>query len=171
METNQQSEVKKASFWISQVSIIIATVLGVFLAASQGFEQAIRFDNVKAEKNNYYLRKSLQDEITDNVAHIRAFITKVEQRIDKPEMVLETFVWRSMTYSSTALETPSDLLRDAKQFYRQVDEIMNTSYFSNQMKAKALGELAASVEKNVLPKFEADTSAIRKSLQDRNLDV
>ena len=169
--SDNQSEVKKASFWISQFCVIAATVIGVFLAASQGFEQAIQFDNIKSEKNNYYLRKSLQHELTDNVALIREFMGKVERRVVKPELVLETFVWRSMVYSPTALETPSPLLREAKQFYAKAADIMRTDYFNDIMKAKTLGELADHVEKNVLPKFEADTAAIRKGLQARKMDV
>ena len=171
MSEELRSEIKKPAFWISQSCIIAATVIGVFLAANQGFEQAIKFDNILSEKNNYYLRKSLQQELTDNVAHIREFIRKVDQRIDKPDLVLDTFVWNSMTFSPTALETPSDMLREAKLFYRKAKEIMDTPYFNNMNKAKALGELAAHIEKNVLPKFEDNTAAIRKGLQGKKIDV
>ena len=38
-------------------------------------------------------------------------------------------------------------------------------------KAKALGELAAHVEKDVLPRFEADTEAIRKALQSKDMAI
>ena len=169
--STEQNEIRKASFWISQLCIVAATVIGVFLAANQGFEQAIRFDNILSEKNNYYLRKSLQQELGDNVAHIREFIHKVDQRIDKPELVLDTFVWNSMTYSPTSLETPPELLREAKLFYRRTKEIMDTPYFNNMNKAKALGELAAHIEKTVLPKFEEDTAAIKKGLQAKKVDV
>lgn len=166
-----QNEIKKASFWISQLCIITATVLGVFLAASQGFEQAIQFDNIKGDKNNYYLRKSLQNELSDNVGYIRDFIGKVRGGVDKPELTLETFVWRSMVYSSAALETPSELLRETQKFYHKAEEIMSTPYYNNQNKANYLGELAEHMEKNVLPKFEKDTDDIRKSLQARSMDV
>lgn len=169
--SNEQSEIKKASFWVSQLFIIAATVLGVYLAANQGFEQAILFDNIKGEKTNYYLRKSLQHELTDNVSYIREFIAKVENRIDKPELVLETFIWRSIASSSATLETPSDLLREAKLFYRKADEIMKTPYFNNMMKAKALADLAAHTEKTVIPMFEADTNAIRKMLQAKQIEL
>lgn len=39
-------ETKKASFWISQCFILLATVLGVYLASSQGFKQALAYGEV-----------------------------------------------------------------------------------------------------------------------------
>ena len=37
-------ELVKTSFWISQVFMIIATIVGVYLAAQEGLSQAIIFD-------------------------------------------------------------------------------------------------------------------------------
>ncbi|MCC8179779.1 MAG: hypothetical protein LIP23_02565 [Planctomycetes bacterium] len=165
------SDVKRVSFWVSQLFIIVATVLGVYLAATQGLKQALQFDAIKGEQNNYYLRKSLQNELADNVGYIREYIGKVDKRIQKPSLDLETFVWNSMTYSSTALEMPSTLLREAQKFYHRANDIMNTPHFNDMNKAKALGELADHVEKSVLPLFEADTEELRKRLQGKNVGV
>lgn len=164
-------DIKRPSFWISNVFILMATVIGVYLAASQGFEQAVQFDTLRADKSNYYMRVSLRNELASNVEHMKEYIDKVAKRIDKPELVLDTFVWNSMTYSPSALETPSALLREAQAFYRRAPEIMNTPYFNNQNKASNLGELIKHVEENVLPAFDADTDALRKSLKDRDQEV
>ena len=170
VSNSERSDVKKASFWVSQLVIIIATVGGVYLAASQGLKQAIQFDSIRSEQNNYYLRKSLQNELGDNVGYIRDYINKVNQRVANPTLDLETFVWNSMTYSSTALETPSDLLRDAQRFYHQVDEIMKGAA-AVPVKNKALEDLAKRIESEVLPKFEADTKRIKDRLAAKNIDV
>lgn len=170
-QPQQQSDVKKASFWISQLFIIVATVAGVFLAASQGLRQALQFDGIKSEQNNYYLRKSLQNELSDNVGYIREYVGKVNNRVQKPALNLETFVWNSMTYSSTALETPSDLLREAQKFYHQARDIMETPHFNDMNKAKNLGELADHIEKNVLPKFQSDTDRLKKSLGEKGITL
>jgi hypothetical protein len=166
-----QSEAKKVTFWISQIVIIIATVGGVYLAASQGLKQAMQFDAIKSVQNNYYLRKSLQNEMADNVGYMREYIGKVNQRVVKPPFNLETFVWNSMTYSSTSLETPSDLLREAQKFYRQAAEIMANPNWQDRDRAKAMGELADRIEKEVLPRFEADTKKLRDNLKVKNIDV
>ncbi|MDL2314358.1 hypothetical protein LJC36_05195 [Desulfovibrio sp. OttesenSCG-928-C14] len=165
------NELQSAGFWISQLFIILATALGVFLAANQGFKLAIEFDNIKSVENNYYLRKSLQSELASNVEYIREYISKVERRIDKPELVLETFVWDSMTYSSSALETPPALLKEAQMFYRRAREIMATPYYNNINKANFLRELAEHVEKNVLPQFEKNTRELKDWLKDKDKNV
>lgn len=171
MSATNRSEVRRASFWVSQAVIIIATVGGVYLAASQGLKQAMQFDTIKSMQNNYYLRKSLQNELTDNVGYMREYVEKVGQRVVKPPLNLETFVWNSMTYSSTALETPSDLLREAQKFYHTADDIMNNPNWNDGLRAKALGELADHIEKNVLPSFEKSTADIRAELKRRGIDV
>ena len=165
VENNSASDIKKPTFWVSQMFIVVATVLGVFLAASQGFKQAVQFDKIRDDKSNYYLRKSLQNELAENVVYIREFIKKVEDKIDKPMLVLETFVWNSMNYSPATLETPSELLGEAKKFYRRASEIMATPHFNNVQRAKLLGELAVHIEKNVLFKFDQNTEQIKKELQ------
>ena len=169
IEKGQVSEVRRASFWVSQLVIIIATVGGVYLAASQGFKQAMRFDAVKSEQNNYYLRKSLLSEISDNVGYMREYVEKVNQRVVKPTLNLETFVWKSMTYSPASLETPPELLREAQRFYHQVDDFMGNPHWQDRDRAKALGELADRVEKEVLPKFETNIRQLRDNLA--KLDV
>lgn len=168
---NDSSEVRKASFWISQLVIIIATVGGVYLAASQGLKQAVQFDAIKSEQNNYYLRKSLQNELADNVVYIREYADKVKRQIANAELNLETFVWNSMTYSPTALETPSGLLREAQKFYHSSASILSNKNFQPRNRAESLTVLADHVEKEVLPQFETNTSALRRALTGRGIAV
>lgn len=61
------TELIKTSFWVSQIFIIIATVVGVYLAAQEGLSQAIKFDALSNMQNNYHLRHALYDEVSDNV--------------------------------------------------------------------------------------------------------
>lgn len=168
---SERSDVKKASFWVSQIVIIIATVGGVYLAASQGLKQAIQFDAIRSEQNNFYLRTSLKNELADNVGYIRDYITKVNNRVVKPTLNLETFVWTSMTYSTSSLETPSGLLREAQKFYHTAADIMANPHFNDMNRAKELGELADHIEKEVLPQFENDADRLRDNLKQKGVDV
>ncbi len=165
------TDVRRASFWISQIVIIIATVCGVFLAASQGLKQAIQFDNIRSQQNNYYLRKSLQNELSDNVGYIREYQNKVKQRVVKPDLKLETFVWNSMTYSPASLETPSDLLREAQKFYHTAADIMANPHFNDMNRSQALGELADHIEQDVLLKFDMDTNKLKTNLKNNGIDI
>lgn len=168
---NETSEVKKASFWISQIFVIVATVAGVYLAASTGLEQAIQFDELTSEQNNYFLRKSLQNELADNVGYIREYADKVKKQVVNPELALETFVWKSMVYSPAALETPSALLRETQRFYHAAAEIMANKNFQPRNRAENLVKLADHVESDVLPKFEANITALRGMLLGRGISL
>ncbi|MCC8109403.1 MAG: hypothetical protein LIQ30_10275 [Planctomycetes bacterium] len=120
----------------------------------------MQFDNIKSMQNNYYLRTSLRNELADNVGYMREYADKVKNRVVKPALNLETFVWNSMTYSPTSLETPSEILREAQRFYHTAGEIMANPHWNDNNRAKALTELADHVEKEVLPRMEKDAELI-----------
>lgn len=167
----EESDVKKAGFWISQIVVIIATVAGVYLAASQGLEQAIRFDGIVSDQNNYFLRKSLQNELADNVGYIREYQDKVKKQVANAELALETFVWDSMTYSPAALETPSALLREAQRFYHGAAAIMANKNFQPRNRAENLGALAEHIETEVLPAFEKNTAELGEKLRGMGISL
>lgn len=163
-------EAKKLSFWISQIFIIAATVLGVYLASSQGFKQALAYEGIQSDKNNYYLRKSLQNELTDNLVLVKDYMDKIEKGSiadRKSAFRLDTFVWESMKYSSATLETPSDLLKESRRFYREVNDIHQrvvSNDYGVKQAVKLLQALVDNMEQNVLPKFETDTAALKTKL-------
>lgn len=171
------SEVRKASFWVSQIFIIVATVLGVYLAANQGFKQAVAYGELQGDKNNFFLRKSLQNELVDNVALVRGYAERLKKggfAARKSSFKLDTFVWESMRFSPATLETPSDLLQGSRQFYRQVAEIqekVESNDYSAEKGIRLLTELADRMEKDILPKFDADLNALGASIKDRGIVV
>ena len=167
--SSSKGDLRSPSFWIGHLVIIVATVVGVYLAANQGFKLAMEVDVVKGEKNNYYLRSSLKHELAANVGYVREYIAKVQNQTADPVLQLETFVWRTMTYSPSTLETPPELLREAQKFYHRVDEIMGTSFYNLQAKARHLGELADHVEQKVLPRLEENIAGVKRWLDERNV--
>ena len=172
-----RDETKKLSFWVSQLFILLATVVGVYLASSQGFRQALAYGDIQSDKANYYLRKSLRAEITDNLELVREYMKRLETgglAARQAPFSLDTFVWENMKFSSSTLETPPDLLRESRQFYRGVadlqQKIANNTY-SAKTGTQRLTELVERMEKEVLPKFDADIAAVRKKLKDRDVEV
>ena len=103
-------DLQKSGFWVSQVFVVLATIIGVYLAANAGLEQAIRFDNIKAQEQNYHLRASLHDELQDNASVLRRYVEEVLRRNPhdlKPQHpALSEFVWETMRYSPATFETP-----------------------------------------------------------------
>lgn len=176
-KSRDKDESKKFSFWISQFFILLATVLGVYLASSQGFKQALAYGNIQGDRANYYLRKSLQGEIADNLELVREYMKRLKggSLADrKAPFRLDTFVWENMKYSSATLETPPELLRESRVFYRGIadlqEKIANNTYSADKGIEK-LQELVKHMEVDVFPKFADDTAALQKSLQERGVRV
>lgn len=176
-EYRRLDETKKASFWISQVFILAATILGVYLASSQGFKQAMAYGNLQSARNNYYLRKSLRTEMADNVSLVGDYLKRLETGglpARKAPFSLDTFVWDSMKNSPSTMETPPEMLREARLFYRGVAEIQQKvadNTYGIKVATEKLNELTDNVKDKVLPMFDADIEKVGKFLKDNKMDV
>lgn len=174
----EQGEISNLSFWISQISMIIATVLGVYLAAQQGLQQAVVFEQIQSDKNNYYLRKSLQQELSDNILLIQDFTEQIKgigaHNVKRHAIVLDTFVWESMKFSPATLETPPALLSESRKFYREINDIHNkilSSFYSIPYGSKLLLAQVEHMRTTVLPMFEADTNQLKQALAQQDVKV
>jgi len=103
-------ELKKSGFWLNQVFMVFSTVFGVYLAAQSGLEQALKFNEYNQMENNYYLRTSLHDEVQDNLNTVVIYAELLSKNLSTTEMEfnkpsLEKYVWQTMQYSPTTLET------------------------------------------------------------------
>ena len=172
-----RDETKKLSFWISQLFILLATVFGVYLASSQGFRQALAFGEIQGDKSSYFLRKSLQGEIADNLVLVRDYMQRLETgglAARKAPFRLDSFVWETLKSAPATLETPPDLLRESRLFYRGVadiqEKVANNTYEAKTGIAR-LGELVNRMEKDVLPRFSANLRELRQSLARRGVTV
>lgn len=171
MDVERVNEIRKASFWVSQFFILIATVLGVYLAASQGYKQAVQFENMTSYKENYYLQKSLQYELQDNVQILKSYMSNIQSGgslVDRKEPLnFYSLVWDNMKFSSTTLGTPPELLRDAQRFYRDVANMhkeLASSGVSVSYGLKKLQEYIDVVETSLIPALEKSTQQIKQEL-------
>ena len=177
MKPVDTTEVRKASFWVNQIFVLFATVIGVYLASSQGFKQAVAYEKLMSDKSSYYLRLSLRSELADNVQLVKAYAAKLKTggfAARKEPFRLDTFVWDSMKFSPSALETPSVLLTGSRNFYRNVADIQakvadNTYGVENAI--KLLNGLTDSMEKEILPLFDTDIKELRDLLDKNKIDV
>ena len=60
------SKSKTTEFWVSHLIIFAGTIIGVYLAASAGLKVAIQFELIKSDRDSYYMRSALLDELKDN---------------------------------------------------------------------------------------------------------
>ncbi len=170
-------ETKRLSFWISQIFVLLATVIGVYLASSQGFKQALAYGEVQSAKTNYYLRKSLRNEIAENIPLIKEYAARIaggSPSARSQPINMDTFVWDCLVNSSSTLETPSELLTGSRKFYRDVADIRKKVADTTIGPLVGKEQLEAAVqamEKEILPKFDSDLKNLGDYLQKNGIAV
>lgn len=174
-------ELSSTGFWVGQLLMILATVVGVYLAAEQGLTQAIRYNQYDDIQQNYYLRLSLYDEVSDNVKLLRNFDQDYLSK-SAPDTTLVanrpaigTYVWDTMQFSPHTLQTPNLFFSAIRRFYRKSESILDravtrklgASYASQLLRA----ELQI-MDKDVLPKLDLNSKQLASQLkQDFNIDI
>lgn len=167
--SGHQSEIKKASFWISQFFIIAATVLGVYLAALQGFKQAVNFDTMQRLRNTYYLQSSLKSELQSNVQIARDYVSKQKAGMAPAQAAspLNTFIWEAMKNSSTTWETPPEILTSAQKFYRYIPELQAAAgtTLGHAVVNREIEKITAQIETDTLPAIDKNLERLRTNLK------
>lgn len=169
LEKVDHQELKSLGFWLNQVFVVVATVLGVYLAAQSGLEQAIKFDNYNKMESNYYLRTSLYGELKDNLESVKAYQkllarspTLTELEYNKPQM--SDYIWETMKRSSSTFETPSQFLTDVRRFYSKSNFIVEASLNRDipaAFGAKQLKPLIENIENNTLPQLKESAEQLK----------
>ena len=123
-------ELKKTGFWLNQAFMIVSTIVGVYLAAQSGLEQALKFDTLSKMEDNYYLRMSLYDELDDAVKEIETYAKVLAKSppkvvITEQRPMLDKYVWQTMKYNPTTLEPPSEILSEVRRFYGKADRTID----------------------------------------------
>lgn len=173
-------ELRHGSFWFSQLLMIVATVLGVFLASSEGMKVAIQFNELTRLERNYYLRESLANELEANTELVTEYADTLEAGIssyshfEQNPLVLDQYVWQVMGESETTLETPSVYLSSAQQFYREVPSIYDRladRTIGVQYGAEQLRQAAQRITTETVPGLRASASTLKRRLQQSGMDV
>ncbi|GAA3917202.1 hypothetical protein [Litoribacillus peritrichatus] len=174
------SELTSSAFWIGHSLMVLATIFGVYLAAQAGLKQAIIFDDVSTKQSNYFLRHSLYEELSDNVAILRTYnetalskgMSKTMLKMKNPN--LNTYVWETMKYSPATLETPSYFLSETRRFYTQVNDIIRKGeekQYGPSHASKLMTETLDRMEKVVLPKLAKNSEYLVRQLKEFDVDV
>lgn len=170
----------KSGFWIAQFFMVVATIIGVYLAAHAGLEQAIVFDRLTSQESNYYLRKSLHDEVADNVSVLRTYANDTLSRsLPQSELVnsrpvLSRYVWETMRYSPHTLEVPSTFLSGARRFMRDADGIISKAegrVYSTTYAATQMNEVLDRVEAQLLPGLRQNYENLADELAEQGINV
>ena len=173
-------EIKKISYWVGQSIMLVATVLGVFLAAQVGLRQAIIFDDIASKESNYYLRQSLYQEVSDNVDLLRTYNDEyLGRNVPKQTLLanhpkISYYVWETMKFSPFTLETPSHFLSESRAFYDLAEDLIakrEAGILGASFVEKLMNDKLDHVEKNVLPLIKANTDKLASELADYDVPV
>jgi hypothetical protein len=168
-------------FWVSHLIVLASTVIGVYLAASAGYDAALAFEGLRSDKQGYYMRRALSDELDDNLKDAHKWTTyfiegdawRFEGRVE--DYPLQTYVWDSMkTASDVSFELPPKALTDIRRYYRNtqlyVRDMVSRSGASRPA-AEALRKETARMRKEILPLITRDMKAFKARLDARGATV
>ena len=178
-QVNNQ-DLLNTGFWITNICMIVATIIGVFLASNEGFRQAMTFDDINTSEANYYLRRSMLLELEDNLTLVKERVDVLEQaqykRYDpsRDDLDLDHYVWHSMQYSANTMEVPSHLLAGVRRYYRQIALIwrkMAAHQISSQNGLDKVKAANREVEMQLIPSIRADLAELEQELAGYNIKV
>ena len=169
-------------FWIGNFFVVFSTVLGVYLAAHAALETAIQFEAVRADRDSYYVRTSLRNELNYNISVYEEIISnyrkggarysKKSQWSNHPEY----FVWNSLKSSPALLTTPPEILAGVTRFYKYselVIEKLNKRGPSNDTvyTANKFDEKIKEFKDTTMVLLEKNLAALKQELIENDIEL
>ncbi len=165
-------------FWISNLVIIVSTVLGVYLAAQAGFRTALEFEIARTEREGYFMRRALLDELKDNLTASTEYSDFIINRDgwrgrgNSPK--LQDYVWQTMQQNTLTFQLPAEVLTGIRRYYNTF-ELLGKSFEIGQGTAidaaKALAEEVRKAQETTVPALERNIAELREKLNARGFKV
>ena len=182
--TKAKARLGKANweFWIGNFFVVFSTILGVYLAAHAALETAIQFEAVRADRDSYYVRSSLHNELEYNISVYEEIInnyregksgySKKSQWQNHPEY----FVWESLKSSPALLTTPSEILAGVAKFYKYSEIVMeklskrgptnDTIFMANKFEEKI-----KKFKSGTMPLLEKNLESLKQELIKQEIEL
>jgi hypothetical protein len=171
-------ETGNAEFWVSNLVIVLSTVLGVYLAAQAGYTTAIDFEQTRNDREGYYMRRALLDEVRDNLDQADQWsdfiINKDGWRYQgNPDAYkLQSYVWETMKEQATTFQLAPAVLTGVRRYYDNA-----SGYAMNLARgqgtaidaAKAFSADTKKMREQTLPVMEKDIAALKGRLDKRGI--
>ncbi len=175
------SELRSASYWVGHGVMILATVIGVFLAATVGFKQALKLDLLQADRGTYYVSESLFQELQFNDQNMQKYIKGLEGKSlvfnEHIEGIkLNSFMFSAAEESESVFEIVPDLLSEVSQYYFNVGNALDLYYKSNMESPANLmnvikAETRKLAEQETLNRLEDYNNRLAVNLKERGIPV
>jgi hypothetical protein len=167
-------------FWISNLVILVSTVLGVYLAAQAGFRTALEFEIARSEREGYYMRRALLDEVRDNLDTVDAWTKNFIENDgwrwqgDPNDYKLQDFVWETMKEQTVTFQLRPETLAAVRRYYDAVGANVKNMVSRTGAAGPAVQAMQADTAKMreaVLPLMQKDIDALRTRLASRGISV
>jgi hypothetical protein len=140
-----------AEFWIANLVVMASTIIGVYLAAQAGFTTALQFEVARSERDGYYMRRALLDEVRDNLDSVdewsKTFEKALRNRISEQyflpsdswtdywsgkngwsnagitpdDLKMKTFVWETMKQQAITFQLAPELISAVRRYNDSMD--------------------------------------------------
>ena len=166
------SKEKSREFLLTQALLVLSTVLGIFLAAQQGFTKAVEFDYLKGDIDGWHVRTAVRAELIHNLDGMHNLIGHVRQTGSFPATAAEwprvsRNVWDGAKYHPAYYETSPAVLAALGAFYDEVPDLLTRAQNNRVLPKVFFENLKAhlrQLESAVLPDMEAGLAAARTRL-------
>jgi len=175
------SELRSAAYWIGHIVMILATVIGVFLAATVGFKQALKLDLLQSDRGTYYVSESLYQELRFNDQNMQNYINGLEGKslVFNEHIVgikLNSFMFNAAEESESVFEISPDLLSEVSQYYFVMGNALDLYYKSNMESPANLMKVVKSetrklAEQETLSRLEDYNNRLAANLKERGIPL
>jgi len=161
-------------FWVGHLFIMVSTILGVYLAAHSGLKVAVEFDSLKTDRDNYYLRANLRDEILYNVAITESMVKSIKKlgafrRDNYPNY--QFYVMETMKEQPGTLYTPNTILSGTLQFYAKIDSLIKNNKGRVNKIGAGLRKEIDQLRMTVLDQLDSNLITLKQRLDDNGVQI
>lgn len=142
------NDLRSLAYWIGHMVTLLATVIGVYFAASSGFRVAVNVEQARADRGTYYLAESLLKELQFNVENMQGYIEKTSQsrfvyNEDLQGIELNDYVFSASKFSDSTFEIPPSLLNELSAYYFIVGNALDSYYQSGKQSPQQLMDVVS----------------------------
>jgi len=159
-------------FWLTQSVVIASTIVGVYLAASVGLMEALRYEQLVNQRDLYYMNESLKAELDDNLQSLEQFIADLKnpeiRYVPQRRPDFSNYIWNVMGESSVTFQVPAKIITGVRRYHQKVDDLLDkldNKIFSKDFVRKSLEQQATRLRKDVFPVMATLKSDLQKQLQ------
>ena len=164
-------------FWVGHLLVMISTILGVYLAAHSGLKTAVEFDSLRADRDNYYLRANLRDEIRYNVGITEKIIATIKKQgaFERSSYAsYQLYVMETMKEQANSLHTPNVILNGTLRYYDKVERLFKKrkkNWINDPKLANELRKEVDEFNQTVLTRLDTDLILLKARLDDNGVNV